>query len=150
MALFGIERDPRSACREALAAARLMSERLEELNLSLRGELDQPLRIGIGIHVGPVIVGEMGYGAATAITAIGDAVNTASRLETLTKTYGCQLVVSEETVLRAGLDLSAFPSHEIEIRGKRGMLVVRTVASAASLPDPRAAAMREHASSGPK
>ena len=133
MALFGIERDPRAACREALAAARLMGERLEELNQSLRGELDQPLRIGIGIHVGPTIVGEMGYGSVTAITAIGDAVNTASRLETLTKTYGCQLVVSEETVLRAGLDLSAFPSHEIEIRGKRDMLVVRTVASAREL-----------------
>jgi adenylate cyclase len=144
MALFGVERDAEAACREALAAARLMSERLEELNLSLRGELDQPLRIGIGIHVGPTIVGEMGYGTATAITAIGDAVNTASRLETLTKTYGCQLVVSEETVLRAGLDLSAFPSQEIEIRGKRDMLVVRTVASAALLPDPRATALREH------
>jgi adenylate cyclase len=149
MALFGIERDAQAACREALAAARLMSERLEELNHSLRGELAQPLRIGIGIHVGPVIVGEMGYGNATAITAIGDAVNTASRLETLTKTYGCQLVVSEETVLRAGLDLSAFPSYEIEIRGKHGMLAVRTVASAAELPDPRAAAMRERAPSFP-
>jgi adenylate cyclase len=144
MALFGIESDARTACRRALAAARLMSERLEELNHSLRGELDQPLRIGIGIHVGPTIVGEMGYGNATAITAIGDAVNTASRLETLTKTYGCQLVVSEETVLRAGLDLSAFPSHEIEIRGKREMLVVRTLASAAELPDSHAAPTREH------
>jgi adenylate cyclase len=147
MALFGIERHAQAACREALAAARLMSERLEELNQSLRGEIDQPLRIGIGIHVGPTIVGEMGYGNATAITAIGDAVNTASRLETLTKTYGCQLVVSEETVLRAGLDLSMFPSHEIEIRGKRDMLVVRTVASAAELPDPRAAAVHQRASS---
>src|SRR5438132_9670657 len=133
MALFGIERDAQAACREALAGARMMGERLEELNQSLRGELDQPLRIGIGIHVGPTIVGEMGYGNVTTITAIGDAVNTASRLETLTKTYGCQLVVSEETVLRAGLDLSAFPSHEIEIRGKRDMLVVRTVASAREL-----------------
>src|SRR5216683_2601502 len=90
--------------------------------------------IGIGIHVGPTIVGEMGYGSATAITAIGDAVNTASRLETLTKTYGCQLVVSEETVLRAGLDLSAFPRHEIEIRGKRDTLAVRTLALAGELP----------------
>ena len=130
MALFGIESGPEAACREALAAARLMSERLEELNRSLSSELDQPLRIGIGIHVGPTIVGEMGYGSADAITAIGDAVNTASRLETLTKTYGCELVVSEETVLRAGLDLSAFPRHEIEIRGKREMLAVRTLASA--------------------
>jgi len=133
MALFGIESDARAASRAALDAARLMSERLEELNRSLHGELDQPLRIGIGIHIGPTIVGEMGYGSAVAMTAIGDAVNTASRLETLTKTYGCQLVVSEETVLRAGLDLSAFPRYEIEIRGKRDMLSVRTVASASDL-----------------
>ena len=143
MALFGIENDARAASRAALDAARLMSERLEELNRSLSGELEQPLRIGIGIHIGPTIVGEMGYGSAVAITAIGDAVNTASRLETLTKTYGCQLVVSEETVLRAWLDLSAFPRYEIEIRGKRDMLAVRTVASAALLPAPAATPTRE-------
>jgi adenylate cyclase len=145
MALFGIESDARAASRAALDAARLMSERLEELNRSLSGELDQPLRIGIGIHIGPTIVGEMGYGSAVAITAIGDAVNTASRLETLTKTYGCQLVVSEETVSRAGLDLSAFPRYEIEIRGKRDMLAVRTVASAALLPASAASPTRERA-----
>jgi len=133
MALFGIESDARAASRAALDAARRMSERLEELNRSLRGELDQPLRIGIGIHIGPAIVGEMGYGSAVAITAIGDAVNTASRLETLTKTYGCELVVSDETVSRAGLDLSVFPRHEIEIRGKKDMLAIRTVASASDL-----------------
>src|SRR5262249_37335130 len=114
MALFGIESGTRPGCREALAAARLMSERLNELNLSLEAELDGPLRIGIGIHCGPVIAGEMGYGNAAAITAIGDAVNTASRLENLTKEYNCELVVSEETVARAGLDLSEFPRHEIE------------------------------------
>jgi adenylate cyclase len=134
MALFGIESGTQAGCREALAAARLMSERLSELNLSLRGELDQPLRIGIGIHAGATIVGEMGYGKAAAITAIGDAVNTASRLEGLTKTYDCELVVSEETVARAGLDFSGFPRHEIEIRGKREMLAVRTLESAAELP----------------
>jgi adenylate cyclase len=140
MALFGIDSDPRAASRAALDAARLMSGRLDDLNRSLHGELDQPLRIGIGIHIGPTIVGEMGYGATVAMTAIGDAVNTASRLETLTKTYGCELVVSEETVLRAGLDLSAFPRHEIEIRGKRDVLTVRTVASASDLFAARAAA----------
>jgi adenylate cyclase len=145
MALFGIESDARAASRAALDAARLMSERLEELNRSLSGELNQPLRIGIGIHVGPTIVGEMGYGSAVAITAIGDAVNTASRLETLTKTYGCELVVSEETVLRAGIELSAFPRYEIEIRGKRDLLAVRTVASAALLPASATNATRERA-----
>jgi adenylate cyclase len=145
MALFGIESDAQAASRAALDAARLISERLEELNRSLSGELDQPLRIGIGIHIGPTIVGEMGYGSAVAMTAIGDAVNTASRLETLTKTYGCELVVSEETVSRAGLDLSAFPRYEIEIRGKREMLAVRTVARAALLPAPAVTPTRERA-----
>jgi adenylate cyclase len=142
MALFGIESGPQAGCREALAAARLMSQRLGELNLSLRAELDQPLRIGIGIHCGPVIVGEMGYGNAAAITAIGDAVNTASRLEDLTKTYDCELVVSEETVERAGFDLSGFPRDEIEIRGKREMLAVRTLDRAADLPISGAAPTR--------
>jgi len=134
MALFGIERGAQAGCREALAAARLMSVRLPELNASLQAELDRPLRIGIGVHCGPTIVGEMGYGNAAAITAIGDAVNTASRLESLTKNFACELVVSEETVSRAGLDLSAFPQREIEIRGKREMLAVRTLVSAAELP----------------
>jgi len=140
MALFGIESNPRAGCREALAAARLMSERLGELNLSiLAGRARPSLRIGIGIHCGPVIVGEMGYGSAAAITAIGDAVNTASRFENLTKTYDCELVVSEETVARAGLDLSEFPRHEIEIRGKREMLAVTILNRATDMPPPGAA-----------
>jgi adenylate cyclase len=116
-----------------------MSERMGELNLSLRDEIERPLRIGIGIHAGPIIIGEMGYGSATAITAIGDAVNTASRLEQLTKEYGSELVVSEDVVRRAGLDFAAFPSQQVEIRGKREMLTVRTIASAAELPTPAAA-----------
>jgi len=143
MALFGIETGAHAGCREALTAARLMSDRLGELNLSLHAELDQPLRIGIGIHCGPVIVGEMGYGNASAITAIGDAVNTASRLEALTKDYECELVVSDETVVRAGLDLSRFPRYEIEIRGKRELLAVRTLERAADLPLRGAAPTRE-------
>jgi adenylate cyclase len=143
MALFGIESGTRAGCREALAAARLMSQRLGELNLSLKAELDRPLRIGIGIHCGPVIVGEMGYGSATAITAIGDAVNTASRLEALTKEYNCELVVSEETAARAGLDLSDFPRHDIEIRGRREMLGVTTFERAADLPLPGVSPIRQ-------
>ena len=137
MALFGIESGAQAGCREALTAARLMSERMGELNASLRDELERPLRIGIGIHAGPIIIGEMGYGGATAITAIGDAVNTASRLEELTKEFAVELVVSENVVRRAGFDFAAFPSHQVEIRGKRQMLAVRTIASAGELPTPR-------------
>src|ERR1700730_7838047 len=143
MALFGIERGAHTGCREALAAAPLIPARMGELNASLGGELDRPLRIGIVIHCGPAIVGELGYGNAASITAIGDAVNNASRLESLTKNFACELVVSDETVSRAGLDLSGSPLHEIEIRGKREMLAVRIVERAAELPAPGTAPIRQ-------
>jgi adenylate cyclase len=92
------------------------------------------LRIGIGIHVGPAIVGEMGYAGATTLTAIGDAVNTASRLESLTKDFKCELVVSQDVAARAGLDLDMWPVMETEIRGRSEKLKVRAITKAHQLP----------------
>ena len=135
MALFGIEKGPVAGCREALAAARLMSERLVDLNRALEQDIGRPLRIGIGLHFGPTIVGEIGYGKAASLTAVGDAVNTASRLETAAKEYACELVVSEDLVGRAGVDLAAFPRHEIAVRGREQMLAVRTLTVARDLPE---------------
>ena len=134
MAPFGVDRDVETGCRDALAAARRMIERLHELNKELENDLDRPLRIGIGIHSGPVILGEMGYGRATAMTAIGDSVNTASRLEALTKDFKADLVLSEPVATRARLDLSGFPRHEIELRGRAGQLAVFVVGDTRSLP----------------
>jgi adenylate cyclase len=76
----------------------------------------------------------MGYGNTVHITAIGDSVNTASRLETLTKEYRAQLVVSEDVARRAGVDLTTYPSHDIEIRGRSETVRVRVVAEAETLP----------------
>ena len=132
-ALFGLDSGVEAGCREALAAAKDMAERLQSLNRALIHDLPAPLRIGIGIHTGPAIVGEMGYGTAVSITAVGDAVNTASRLEALTKTYGCELVISEAVVRHAGIDVGDAPRHEIEIRGRVERLVVRTFKSAKDL-----------------
>lgn len=134
MALFGLDSGVEAGCREALVAAKDMAERMKSLNRALMHDLPEPLRIGIGIHTGPAIVGEMGYGKAVSITAVGDSVNTASRIESLTKAYACELVISEAVVLRAGIDLGAAPRHEIEIRGRAERLVVRTFASARDLP----------------
>lgn len=134
MALFGIDGDIGDGARRALHAASLMAQNLDELNGSLQNDLDQPLRIGIGIHSGTAIIGEMGYARATTVTAIGDAVNTASRLEAMTKDYGAQLVVSETVARQADVDLSGFPSHEIEVRGRAGTIVVRVVSDARDLP----------------
>jgi adenylate cyclase len=134
MALFGLDSGVEAGCREALAAAKGMAERMQDLNLALVHDISEPLRIGIGIHTGAAIVGEMGYGTAVSVTAVGDSVNTASRIESLTKTYTCELVISEAVMLRAGIDLGAAPRHEIEIRGRVERLVVRTFATARDLP----------------
>jgi adenylate cyclase len=127
MAIFGLTADPERACRQALDAARRMSLALDELNEALSGDLDLPLKIGIGLHAGPTIVGEMGYERATQLTAIGDTVNTASRLETLTKEFGVQLVVSEELLERAGQSLPDAVRHEVAIRGRQGRMAVRAI-----------------------
>jgi len=128
MALFGVDGSIDDGCQGALAAARDMAARLDELNQTLAHDLPEPLRIGIGIHSGPVIVGELGYKAATSLTAVGDAVNTASRLEAMSKELGVQLVLSEPVAARSGADLSGFPRQEIELRGRTGRLTVVAVA----------------------
>jgi adenylate cyclase len=133
MAIFGLTGAPETACRQALDAARRMALALDDLNEAMSGDLDLPLRIGIGLHAGPAIVGEMGYERAAQITAIGDTVNTASRLETLTKEFGAELVVSQELLDRAGLDLSMAPRHDVEIRGRQGRLAVRALKRASEL-----------------
>ena len=134
MALFGLDHDPEAACRQALAATRAMSAALADLNRRLAHDLREPLRIGIGLHVGPVILGHMGYGRATTLTAIGDTVNVASRLEALTKELEVELVVSSRLAEAAGVDLAAFEERRLEIRGRRRPLRVRLVSDAGALP----------------
>jgi adenylate cyclase len=144
MALFGVDREPATACREALAATRAMALALERLNEHLAHDLREPLRIGIGLHAGPVILGEMGYGRVTSLTAVGDTVNVAARLEALTKEFDVQLVVSARLAERAGVDLSAAELREIEIRGRRRPLRVRLVSDARTLPVAPVGERRSH------
>lgn len=134
MALFGIDTPADVAARQALEAARTISLALHDLNATLAHDLEQPLRIGIGVHAGPVVVGEMGYGRAVSLTAIGDTINTASRLEALTKDFAAELVVSDATAELAGVELSQVPVRTVEIRGRREPLTVRAVARASDLP----------------
>jgi adenylate cyclase len=133
MALFGLHEPADRACRQALEAAALMSKALDELNKSMSHDLREPLRIGIGIHVGPVIVGELGYGRARAMTAVGDAVNIASRLETQTKEFGVQSVISADVLSTGGIQLSTGTRHEVAIAGRIEPLMVIAIPNAADL-----------------
>jgi adenylate cyclase len=96
-----------------------MLERLDQLNYRLRGDLREPLRIGIGIHFSEAIVGAMGPPRSQVITAIGDAVNTCARLESLTKEYGCSVVISRQAAETAGLRLDGKELHEAPVKGRR-------------------------------
>jgi adenylate cyclase len=135
MALFGIGIGPEVGCRQALRAARQMAERLDALNREHPLDLGEPLRMGIGIHSGPVIVGEMGYHHAVILTAVGDAVNTTSRLQEATKQFGCQLVLSQRVAEMARVDLAGFPQHDLDVRGRSRSLTVRVLGSAHDLPE---------------
>jgi len=133
MALFGIEAGPAEGCRQALAAAQRMVDQVQMLSQALAEELAEPLRIGVGIHCGPAVVGRMGYGATIHLTAIGDTVNVASRLQDLTKEFACQLVISEEVAQQAGLNVSGIARHEITMRNRREALAIFVVDDVAAL-----------------
>jgi adenylate cyclase len=140
MALFGLENGSEEACRQSLSAAQQMCAGIAALNQSLSGELELPLKIGIGIHYGPAIVGRMGFGPAVHLTAIGDTVNVASRLQDASKEYSSQLVISEEVAQRAGVQVAMLPRYEINVRNRTEALTIYVVATVAEL----AAAWKEN------
>jgi adenylate cyclase len=140
MALFGLDAPGAQASHQALAAARAMFARLNELNETFAGNLDAPLRMGLGIHIGPAVIGEIGYGRSVALTAVGDTVNIASRLQTLSKACGCDLVVSEALLRSAALDLPTASRLETEIRGRASPIAVHTFPTVHDLPLESAAA----------
>jgi adenylate cyclase len=127
MALFGVDSGPQEGCRQALAAANAMVKQVEALSQALSEELSAALRIGIGIHCGPAVVGRMGYGTSIHVTAIGDTVNVASRLQDLTKEYTCQLVISEEVAKQSGLNVADLPRHEVTVRNRGEALAIFVV-----------------------
>ncbi len=127
MAIFGMRTDARTACRQALHAARLVGERLGEMNRSLAGDLVEPIEVGVGLHAGNAILGEIGYRERHVMTAIGDAVHVASRLQDACKDYACALVVSQSMADTAEVDLAMHPQHDIPVRGRAEGMRIRAV-----------------------
>jgi adenylate cyclase len=133
LALFGLRSTPQIACRQALKAAAMIAANVDELNQFLSHDLREPIRFGIGIHAGEVIIGDIGYRDHMVFTALGDAVNVAARLQDMTKTLACETIFSEEVRVTAGLANECLPQQEVAIRGRTEPMMVRTVRSAKAL-----------------
>jgi adenylate cyclase len=123
MALFGLDGRRAEGAKAALHCALEMLDNLASLNERLAVELEKPVAIGIGIHTGQAIVGRMGPPKTPIVSAVGDSVNTASRLERQSKELNVPLVASAETMRAAGLSLSATLT-EVSLRGRAGTMEV--------------------------
>lgn len=133
LALFGLTADPETACRQALKAASGIAIHIDELNQLLSHDLRQPIRFGIGIHGGEVIIGDIGYRDHIVFTALGDAVNVAARLQDMTKSLACEAIVSDEIRRTAGLADDGLPQQEVAIRGRDEPMAVRVIANVREL-----------------
>ena len=102
MAIFGAPEALAQPERNALEAAQEMIERLAEVNAELAAQGDEPLKIGIGLHSGEIVVGHIGSRERHNYTAIGDVVNVASRLEGLSKTAGHVIICSKAVAQALG------------------------------------------------
>jgi adenylate cyclase len=114
LALFGAPFEDPNAATRAVTAAREMLAAIERDNSGS----DWPLRIGIGIHVGDVVAGNVGSPRRKEYTVIGDTVNFASRIESLNKDLGAQILISQTTrAAAAAITSDAAPVENVVVRG---------------------------------
>jgi adenylate cyclase len=135
LALFGLSANPQTACRQAIEAASRIAVHVDALNEFLGSDVPEPLRFGIGIHGGEVIIGDIGSEEHTVFTALGDPVNVAARLQDMTKALSCEVVLSEDVLKTANLPAINLPQVEVPIRGRVRPLVVYTAEKAGMLSD---------------
>ncbi len=133
LALFGLTIGPKDACRQAVAACAGIAANVETLNRALAYGPVEPIRFGIGLHAGVIVAGEIGYERHAQFTVIGDPVNVGARLQDMTKAFGCEVLMSEEVYVKAGLEGGDLPAHEVDARGRQARVKARSVAKAADL-----------------
>ena len=126
MAIFGAPVSLPNSALDAFEAALDMRQTLVKLNKDFKKEGLPELKFGIGIHTGPVFAGTIGAETRMEYTVIGDTVNTASRLESLCKTYSTDLLISESSAEKIGDKDNLKFVAEAEIRGKTEAMKVYT------------------------
>lgn len=125
MALFGVPLAYSNDATQAVRAALRMEAALTQLNASLIQRGLQPLGIGIGINTGLLVAGNMGSQNRLNYTVIGDNVNLASRLESLTRQYGVNILLSEATQA-AATEFSYCELDSVQVKGKQQAVRIYT------------------------
>lgn len=133
LALFDAP-SPQISARNALTAAAAIGSALQDFNARMQADGEPEVRIGIGLHLGDLVLGEIGSAAHAPRTIIGDCVNTASRLEAQTKPLGVELLVSARVLAVAGYDPARLEMQPFTLRGVRESLLALPVEQAAALP----------------
>lgn len=132
MAIFGAPVQSANSAKDAFEAALDMRKALVEVNKTFASDGFPVLRFGIGIHTGPVFAGTIGAENRMEYTVIGDTVNTASRLESLCKTYNTDLLLSEASADEIASGCSGIKLDfvaDAQIRGKEEPMKVFTFKS---------------------
>ncbi|HOX42151.1 MAG TPA: adenylate/guanylate cyclase domain-containing protein [Myxococcota bacterium] len=126
MAVFGGLVPLACPARAALEAAQAMRARLAALNADAATRGEEPLENGIGLHLGPVVQGPIGSAERKEFTVIGDAVNTAARLEGLTKEHPQRILATAAVwaALPAGLQALGVPRGRARVKGKTAELEI--------------------------
>jgi adenylate cyclase len=126
MAVFGAPVAAADHPDRALAAARAMLERLDDFNAWMReGGLGDGFKMGIGLHSGPVMSGNVGSARRLEYAAIGDTTNTAARLEAMTKGTPYQLYVADSTRERLTAPTEDLERvGELDVRGREHAISV--------------------------
>ena len=132
--VFGQKLGVEAGCRQALRAARDIDLALDHVNAKLESEIGRPLKIGIGIHAGPLLVGRIGYGESIGVTVVGTVVNVASRLESAAKEMGHQIVLSRDVARFAGWTDYEPEMTKIKVRGMNGPMEVIGISRGRDLP----------------
>ncbi len=118
MAVFGAPIAHEDHALRAVKAAFRMRKELEALNLELKARGKPPLAIGIGLHTGECVIGNIGTEQRLDYTAIGDTVNTASRIEGLTKEHKVDILVSADTFREVQAMVLSHSLPGVTLRGR--------------------------------
>jgi len=121
MALFGVDEDDTSRnCMNAITAALQMQSALDRVNCYLKQNFDEQFEIGVGIHVGEVVLGNIGHSDKAQFTAVGDAVNAASRIEGETKRIDSSVLVSACMHAYINKHVQIGQTLKTQLKGKSG------------------------------